>query len=120
MVIKNIRKQMTDYLWLVWGIFPKQFRRLFCLSGKPFVSAVIKAFKPGEARRIANKLEFHDTPKHGSWLDMAEIELSVLSRQCLSRRIPDQDTLRNEVKAWEDERNACKSAMKWRFTTEDA
>ena len=69
---------------------------------------------------MIDKLEFHYTPKHGSWLDMAEIELSILSRQCLDRRIPDQDTLRKEIKAWEDKRNECKATMDWRFTTEDA
>lgn len=79
-----------------------------------------KAFKPEEARRIIDKLEFHYTPKHGSWLDMAEIELSILSRQCLNRRIPDQETLRREVAAWEVQRNDCKTTMDWRFTTEDA
>ena len=79
-----------------------------------------KAFEPEEARRIINKLEFHYTPKHGSWLDMAEIELSILSRQCLNRRIPDQETLRREVEAWECKRNECKATMDWRFTTEDA
>lgn len=83
-------------------------------------ASLYKAFSPEEAHRIANKLEFHYTPKHGSWLDMAEIELSILSRQCLNCRIPDQDTLRREVEAWEAERNACKSAMEWRFTTENA
>ena len=79
-----------------------------------------KAFEPEEARRIIDKLEFHYTPKHGSWLDMAEIELSISSRQCLNRRIPDQETLRHEVEAWEDKRNECKATMDWRFTTEDA
>ena len=79
-----------------------------------------KAFEPEEARRIIDKLEFHYTPKHGSWLDMAEIELSILSRQCLNRRIPDQETLRHEVKAWEDKRNECKATMDWQFTTENA
>lgn len=79
-----------------------------------------KAFEPEEARRIIDKLECHYTPKHGSWLDMAEIELSILSRQCLNRRIPDQETLRHEVKAWEDKRNECKAIMDWQFTTENA
>jgi hypothetical protein len=63
------------------------------------------AFEPEEARRLFNRFEFHHTPKHGSWLNMAEIELSVLSRQCLDRRIPTQESLASEAKAWEDERN---------------
>ena len=79
-----------------------------------------KAFAPEEARRIINKLEFHYTPKHGSWLDMAEIELSILSRQCLNRRISDQETLRHEVEIWAGKRNECKAKMNWQFTTEDA
>jgi transposase len=83
-------------------------------------ASLYKAFKAEEARRILNRLEFHYTPKHGSWLNMAEIELSVLSRQCLDRRIPDQETLRIEVKAWEEKRNDKSDTVGWRFTTEDA
>jgi len=83
-------------------------------------AALYAAFPPEEAKRIWDKLEFHYTPKHGSWLNMAEIELSVLSRQCLDRRIPDQQTLRTEVAAWETERNASGATVNWRFTTADA
>ncbi|MCD5536349.1 transposase, partial [Lactobacillus delbrueckii] len=68
-------------------------------------SSLYKAFKPEEARRIIKKLEIHYTPKHGSWLDIAEIELNVMTRQCLSQRIPDIETLREELSAWESERN---------------
>jgi DDE superfamily endonuclease len=82
--------------------------------------SLYKAFSPQEARRILDRLEIHYTPKHGSWLNMAEIELSILSRQCLHRRIPDQETLRKEVTAWVNTRNAHASPMEWRFTTEDA
>jgi hypothetical protein len=78
------------------------------------------AFPPEEAKRIWDRLEFHYTPKHGSWLNMAEIELSVLSRQCLDRRIPDQSTLSREVAAWEQDRNARQATVQWRFTTADA
>ncbi len=83
-------------------------------------AALYAAFEPAEAKRIWDKLEFHYTPKHGSWLNMAEIELSVLSRQCLERRIPDQETLAMEVAAWEEERNASGATVDWRFTTADA
>lgn len=83
-------------------------------------AALYEAFAPEEARRIVEKLEWHYTPKHGSWLDMAEIELSVLQRQCLDRRIPDQETLQREVAAWEHERNQHAVKANWRFTTEDA
>lgn len=83
-------------------------------------ASLYKAFAPAEARRILDKLEIHYTPKHGSWLNMAEIELSILSRQCLDRRIPDQDTLKKEVAAWQEIRNAIARPMEWRFTTEEA
>ena len=83
-------------------------------------ASLYKAFPPKEARRILEKLEIHYTPKHGSWLNMAEIELSILSRQCLDRRIPDQQTLKKEVKAWTEKRNQNPAPMNWRFTTEDA
>ncbi len=83
-------------------------------------AALYAAFEPAEAKRIWDKLEFHHTPKHGSWLNMAEIELSVLSRQCLDRRIPDQPTLSTEVAAWEGDRNAMRATVDWRFTTADA
>ncbi len=83
-------------------------------------AALYTAFPPEEAKRIWDKLEFHYTPKHGSWLNMAEIERSVLSRQCLDRRIPDQDALRRETAAWEERRNTAQATIEWRFTTADA
>jgi hypothetical protein len=83
-------------------------------------AALYEAFPPAEAKRLADKLEIHHTPKHGSWLNIAEIELSVLSRQCLDRRIPDLATLAAEVTAWQDRRNATGGTVNWRFTTDDA
>ena len=83
-------------------------------------SALYETFPPAEARRLLDRLELHYTPAHGSWLNMAEIELSVLSRQCLDRRIPDEATLAREVAAWETERNAHHTTIDWRFTTADA
>jgi DDE superfamily endonuclease len=83
-------------------------------------ASLYAAFEPAEAKRIADKLEFHYTPKHGSWLDMAEIELAILSTQCLDRRIPDEETLKAEIAAWEAARNATATAVNWRFTTPDA
>ena len=83
-------------------------------------AALYEAFAPAEAKRVADRLEIHYTPKHGSWLNIAEIELSVLARQCLDRRIPDQETLAKEVNAWEDERNAAQLTVHWHFTTDDA
>ncbi len=84
------------------------------------VSSLYAAFKPEEARRIAERLEIHYTPKHGSWLDMAEIEIGVMARQCLDRRIPDQESLKREIKAWQDKRNQKGVRVNWRFTTQDA
>jgi hypothetical protein len=83
-------------------------------------ASLYETFPPAEARRLLKKLEFHYTPKHGSWLNMAEIELSILSRQCLARRIPDDAMLRREITAYEDTRNAAKATITWRFTTTDA
>lgn len=83
-------------------------------------ASLYEAFSPEEARRIIEKLEIHYTPKHGSWLNMAEIELSVLHGQCLKARIPDQDTLMIHVHAWQQQRNHQQSTVHWQFTTEDA
>ena len=83
-------------------------------------AAFYQAFEPEEARRLVNRFEFHFTPRHGSWLNMAEIELSVLARQCIHRRIPDEQTLRQEVQAWVDERNSKVVMVDWRFSTADA
>ena len=82
--------------------------------------SLYEAFDPAEARRLCERLEWHYTPRHGSWLNMAEIELSVLARQCLDRRIPDRDALAREVAAWERDRNAALVGAAWRFTTADA
>jgi hypothetical protein len=82
--------------------------------------SLYEAFEPAEARRMMERLEIHYTPKHGSWLDMAETELSVLSKQCLDRRIPDQGTLIDEVSAWEQSRNEAERRVDWHFTTENA
>jgi hypothetical protein len=84
------------------------------------LSVLYEVFDPSEARRIARKLEIHHTPKHGSWLNMAEIELSVLNGQCLDRRLPDMPTVRREVAAWEQRRNEAKATIDWRFTNDTA
>lgn len=83
-------------------------------------AALYETFEAAEARRLVEKIEFHYTPKHGSWLNMAEIEFSVLTRQCLDRRIPDAEPLRQEIAAWERARNTCGASTKWQFTTDDA
>ena len=82
--------------------------------------SLYEAFAPSEARRLAQRFEWHYTPKHGSWLDMAEIELSILGRQCLARRIDNVHGLRRETKAWEKARNDGSMKVNWQYTTEDA
>lgn len=83
-------------------------------------ASLYETFEPKEARRLAQKLEIHYTPKNGSWLNMAEIELSVLSRQCLDRRVPDFQTLEGEAQAWQERRDEKGGKIEWRFKTEDA
>jgi hypothetical protein len=83
-------------------------------------SSLYLAFPPAEAKRLWDKLEIHYTPKHGSWLNIAEIELSVLARQCLDRRLPDRAALTTEVDAWVATRNAAQTGVAWHFTTADA
>jgi transposase len=84
------------------------------------LAALYETFSPAEARRIARKLEFHFTPKHGSWLNMAEIELAVLTGGCLNRRLPSQERVRTEIAAWQSERNAPQRPISWTFTTTTA
>ena len=84
------------------------------------LSSLYETFEPAEASRLADRFEVRHTPKHGSWLNMAEIEINVLSRQCLDRRIPDRETLVGEVAAWQERRNASAKPVNWRFRTEDA
>jgi transposase len=83
-------------------------------------AALYEAFAPSEARRLCQRLEIHYTPKHGSWLNMAEVELSVLARQCLERRIPERESLAEEAGAWEEDRNAAENSIDWRFTATEA
>jgi hypothetical protein len=83
-------------------------------------AALYETFTPAEARRILQHLDFRSTPKHGSWLNMADIEVAVLSTQCVDRRIPDQATVRRRLEAWEAGRNAERATIHWRFTTAKA
>ena len=83
-------------------------------------ASLYKAFEPAEARRLLQRLEIHYTPKHGSWLDVAEIELSVFTKQCLARRIDNIETLRSEAKAWADAPNAAQTGVDWQFSNEQA
>jgi DDE superfamily endonuclease len=120
------RRTMQDFAhqrhWLVDEAYPEATVIRVVMDNlnthKP--ASLYETFAPAEARRLLKKLEFHDTPKHGSWLNMPEIELSIVSRQCLDRRIPDDATLRREITAYADTRHAAKATITWRFTTTDA
>ena len=84
------------------------------------LGSLYEAFEPAEARRLASRLEIHYTPKHGSWLNIAEIELRVMSQQCLDRRIPERAQLQHQVSAWQKRRNEANAEVRWQFTTDDA
>ena len=108
--------------WLVEEAYPhaRVVRLVLDNLNTHKLGSLYEAFAPSEARRIAKRLEFHHTPTHGSWLNMAEIELSVFSRQCLNRRVGDEALLRQEVAALERERNDAGAVIDWRFSTQDA
>jgi hypothetical protein len=108
--------------WLLEERYPavKQVRLVCDNLNTHKIASLYEAFEPEEARRLARRLEIHYTPKHGSWLDIAEVELSALSHQCLDRRIPDAPTLKSEVAAWEQDLNSRQRGVDWRFTTRDA
>ena len=124
----SVRERRTANDWaeeikyMVDEMFPEAEKIVLVMDNlnthKP--ASLYKTFPPEEARRIIKKLEIHYTPKHGSWLDIAEIELNVLTRQCLSRRIPTLDLLRTELAAWEEERNKLRAGVNWQFKTSDA
>lgn len=124
----SVREQRTATDWaeeikyLVDEMYPDAEKIILVMDNlnthKP--ASLYKKYQPEEARRIIKKLEIHYTPKHGSWLDIAEIELNVMTRQCLSRRIESIEILRSELAAWEAERNNKQATVKWQFTTRDA
>jgi hypothetical protein len=108
--------------WLAEDVHPEAEKLVLVMDNLNTheLASLYEAFPAEQARRIAAKLEIHHTPKHGSWLNVAEIELSVLSRQCLNRRIESIEELRKEVAAWEEARNERQVEVKWQFTTADA
>jgi hypothetical protein len=108
--------------WLAEDVHPEAEKLVLVMDNlNPHkLASLYEAFPPEQARRIAERLEIHYTPKHGSWLNVAEIELSVLSRQCLNRRIESMEKLRKEVTAWKEARNEKQVEIRWRFTTADA
>lgn len=122
----TMQRTMHDFAhqmrWLVDDRYPdaKVIRVVLDNLNTHRPAALYETFAPAEARRIWKKLEFHYTPKHGSWLNMAEIELSIMSRQCLARRLPDAGTLTRELAAYEKRRNADRATIEWRFTVQKA
>jgi hypothetical protein len=120
---RRTAKDLAEVLrWLVEELHPEAEKVVVVMDNLNThkLASLYEAFPPDQAKRIADKLEIHYTPKHGSWLNMAEIELSVLSRQCLDRRIESMDELKREVAAWEQERNERLVVVNWQFTTADA
>jgi len=120
------RRTMQDFAhqmrWLVDTAYPgvEKIRVVLDNLNTHRRASLYQTFEPEEARRVIKRLEFHHTPKHGSWLNMAEIEFSVFSKQCLNRRIGDAGLLQREVAALETERNQAKATINWRFSTVDA
>lgn len=124
----KVREQRTAVDWayevrdLLEVVYPDAERvRLVCDNlNTHAIGSLYEAFPPEQARALRKRLELYHTPKHGSWLNIAEIELSALTGQCLDRRIPDIETLRQETSAWEQRRNACHKGVDWQFTTQNA
>jgi hypothetical protein len=120
------QRTMVDFAqqmkWLVDEAYPtaEMIRLVLDNLNTHRPASLYETFAPAEARRILRRLEFHYTPKHGSWLNMAEIELSVLNGQCLDRRIGDEVRLKREVQAWQEARNAAELKIEWRFGCQDA
>lgn len=119
-------RRRSDWAWFVKDLVDgryKQAEKIVLVMDQlntHSTASLYEAFEPEEARRLAEKLEIHYTPKHGSWLNMAEIELSVLSRQCLNERMEDKPTLKQEVATWESQRNRKHCRVDWQFTSADA
>jgi len=120
------RRTRTDWAWQIRQLlevdYPQAVGVVVVMDNLNThgIASLYEAFEPEVARRLAQRLEIHPTPKHGSWLNIAEIELNALTRQCLHRRIPDLHTMRREVDAWQTHRNAAQVGVNWRFTSDDA
>ena len=120
------RRTRKDWAWWIKGMLDQRYpdavrvRLVLDNLNTHCLASLYETFKPREARRLAERLEIHYTPKHGSWLNMAEIELSALNGQSLNRPIPDLETLRGHIAAWENDRNNRQSKINWRFSTTDA
>jgi DDE superfamily endonuclease len=120
------QRRRVDWAWFIRSLLEGRYReaeRLVLVLDQLNThspASLYEAFPPEEAKRLADRLEIHHTPKHGSWLNVAEIELSALARQCLARRIAHQDTLKRHVASWVEQRNATATKVRWQFTTANA
>ena len=120
------RRTKTDWAWVVRKLvdedYPEKDRIVLVMDNlnTHHPASLYQAFEPAEARRIAERLEIHYTPKHGSWLNMAETELAARAKQCLDRRVATQDIVEHQTRAWQDQRNKEAIQVDWRFSTEDA
>ena len=125
-VMVTERRTAADFAevlrWLAEDVYPGAEAIVLVMDNlnTHTVASLYEAFEPEQAHRLARRFEVHHTPKHGSWLNVAEIELAVLTRQCLDRRIESTDELWEELEAWEDERNERRVGVNWRFSTDDA
>jgi hypothetical protein len=125
-VVATEHRTRIDWAHWIRGMLDERYPDAVCVRlvldnlNTHAAASLYQAFEPQEARRLAERIEFHYTPKHGSWLNVAEIELSALNGQCLNRRIPDMTTLQPELAAWENNRNNRQSTIDWQFTTADA
>jgi len=108
---KSVPDSFPERTYFFWGDY---------WPGERLLASLYLAFSPDKARRLANRLEIHHTPKHGSWLNVAEIKLSVLKRQCLSVRIDCIEKMREKVAAWNNDRNCRQTTVDWQFKTDDA
>lgn len=120
---RRTAKDFAEVLrWLAEDVYPEAEQIVLVMDNLNThkLASLYEAFEPDQARRIAERFEVHHTPRHGSWLNVAEIELSVLARQCLDRRIESQNELLKELEPWEVERNDRSVGVDWRFTTADA
>jgi transposase len=120
------RRTKKDWAWWIKGMIDNRYpdavrvRLVMDNLNTHGMASLYETFEPREARRLTERLEIHYTPKHGSWLNMAEIEISALSRQCLDRRIPDLKKMQGYIAAWENDRNNRQSKIHWHFFTDDA
>jgi hypothetical protein len=125
-VMATEHRAMKDWAWWIKGMLDERYpnaievRLILDNLNTHCLAALYQTFEPQEARRLAERIEIHHTPKHGSWLNMAEIELSALSSQCLNRRIPDLKTMQRHLAAWQNDRNNRQSKINWLFSNTKA